>query len=228
METRSSWYSVDDVLRSRSSRCTHCSRCRQDLSGDQLTPRWCSVLVSLTLVDRCRYRDDVACLEIKHWCQLLEREINRLSRVEINAGRRVLNVPPFIYFILFIMNFYCFPTAIWIFTKLFPSHLVIINIYSCTIFNIVLLIAGWFMLCPCKPIGLPMATQTIVHRFNETPTNGSRLTTAGLPWWSPIQVLTEVDVPQLQRTCIMHWAGIGCHRKPIITVYIKCWRAHLT
>jgi len=36
---------------------------------------------------------------------------------------------------------------------------------------------------------------------------------ARLPLRPPIQVLTEVDVAQLQWTC--HWASLGRHRKPV-------------
>jgi len=35
---------------------------------------------------------------------------------------------------------------------------------------------------------------TIGHILKSTPTNGPRFTAHGLPWWSPIKVLTEVDV----------------------------------
>jgi len=31
--------------------------------------------------------------------------------------------------------------------------------------------------------------------FKSTPTNGPVFTAPGLPWWSPVQVLTEVDLP---------------------------------
>jgi len=40
-----------------------------------------------------------------------------------------------------------------------------------------------------------MTIQTVGHRFKSIPTNGPRFTVPGLPWWSPIQVLTEFDVP---------------------------------
>jgi len=42
------------------------------------------------------------------------------------------------------------------------------------------------------------AIWTIGYRLRSTPTNGHRFTALGLPWWSPIQVLT-------------HWAGLGRH-----------------
>jgi len=42
------------------------------------------------------------------------------------------------------------------------------------------------------------ARQTVGHRFKSTPTNGARFIASSLPWWSPIQVLIEVDVPQFQ------------------------------
>jgi len=38
------------------------------------------------------------------------------------------------------------------------------------------------------------AIWTVGHRLRSTPTNGHRFTALGLPWWSPIQVLTGVDV----------------------------------
>jgi hypothetical protein len=38
------------------------------------------------------------------------------------------------------------------------------------------------------------AIWTVGHRFKSTPTNGPRLTALCLPWWSPIQLLTEADV----------------------------------
>jgi len=38
------------------------------------------------------------------------------------------------------------------------------------------------------------AIQTVGFRFKSTMTNRPRVTAPGLPLWSPIQVLTEVDV----------------------------------
>jgi len=38
------------------------------------------------------------------------------------------------------------------------------------------------------------AIETVGRRFMSTPTNGHWVTALGLPWQSPIQVLTEVDV----------------------------------
>jgi len=38
------------------------------------------------------------------------------------------------------------------------------------------------------------AIETVGHRFKATSTNGHRFTALGLPWWSPIQVLADVDV----------------------------------
>jgi len=52
----------------------------------------------------------------------------------------------------------------------------------------------------------------VVHRLKPTSKNGPRLIAPILPWWSSIQVLTEVDVPWLQWTC--HWASLGRHRQP--------------
>jgi len=59
-----------------------------------------------------------------------------------------------------------------------------------------------FILRPCQH-----DNGHIGHIFKSTPTNGPRFTTSGLPWWSPIRVLVEVDVPQL------HCAGLGRQRK---------------
>jgi len=38
------------------------------------------------------------------------------------------------------------------------------------------------------------AIWTVGHRLRSTPTNGHRFTALSLPWWSPIQVLTGLDV----------------------------------
>jgi len=38
------------------------------------------------------------------------------------------------------------------------------------------------------------AIWTVGHRLRSTPTNGHRFTALNLPWWSPIHVLTGVDV----------------------------------
>jgi len=54
------------------------------------------------------------------------------------------------------------------------------------------------------------AIYTVGHRYKYTPTNGPRLTDAYLPWWSPIHVLSEVDVPCLnfseRGTELKHWS----------------------
>ena len=42
------------------------------------------------------------------------------------------------------------------------------------------------------------AIWTVGHRLRSTPTNGHRFTALSLPWRSPIQVLTGLDVAQLQ------------------------------
>ena len=42
---------------------------------------------------------------------------------------------------------------------------------------------------------LPLSSiLTVGHKFRSTPTNGHRFTALSVLWWSPIQVLTEVDV----------------------------------
>jgi len=56
------------------------------------------------------------------------------------------------------------------------------------------------------------AIKTVGHRLRSTPTNGHRFTALGLPWRSPVQVLTEVNIAYLQWTC--HWASLGHHSKP--------------
>jgi len=35
-------------------------------------------------------------------------------------------------------------------------------------------------------------------RFKSTLTNGLGFTLPGVPWWSPIQVIADIDLPQLQ------------------------------
>jgi len=47
----------------------------------------------------------------------------------------------------------------------------------------------WFIVRPCQH------DNGYIDRFKSTPTNGPRFTAPSLPRWSPIQVLTEVDVP---------------------------------
>jgi len=58
-----------------------------------------------------------------------------------------------------------------------------------------------FILRPCQHDN---GYKTIGHRFKSTPMNGPRFRVPGLPWWSPIEVITEVDGTQLQfeRLCI--------------------------
>jgi hypothetical protein len=45
---------------------------------------------------------------------------------------------------------------------------------------------------------LKMSISNGRHSLQSTPTNGRRFTALGLPWRSPIQALTAVDVPYLQ------------------------------
>jgi len=68
----------------------------------------------------------------------------------------------------------------------------------------------WFILRPCQHDDgyIDGHSQIEVHADQWTQV----YTAPGLPRWSPIQVLTEVDVPRLQLTC--HWASLGRHRKP--------------
>jgi len=47
----------------------------------------------------------------------------------------------------------------------------------------------WFILRPCQ------------RDKGSTPTNGPSFTAPGLPWWSPIRVLTEINLPELPWTC---------------------------
>jgi len=49
---------------------------------------------------------------------------------------------------------------------------------------------GLFYVC----VRMLTDVKTIGHRIKSTPTNGPRFTVPSLPWWSPMQVLTEVDV----------------------------------
>jgi len=46
----------------------------------------------------------------------------------------------------------------------------------------------------CVRISTITAISIIRHRFKSTPIHGPRFTEPGLPWWSHIQVLTDVDV----------------------------------
>jgi len=47
---------------------------------------------------------------------------------------------------------------------------------------------------PLTSITLISSIETVGHRLRSTPTNGLRFSALGLHWWSPIQVLTGLDV----------------------------------
>jgi len=46
------------------------------------------------------------------------------------------------------------------------------------------------------------AISPVGHIFKYTPTNGPSITAPSLPRWTPIQVLTEVDIPDKQVTLL--------------------------
>jgi len=52
---------------------------------------------------------------------------------------------------------------------------------------------GPIILRPCQHVN--GYNRRSLYRFKSTPTNEARFTAPSLPWWSLIQVLTEVDVP---------------------------------
>jgi len=59
-----------------------------------------------------------------------------------------------------------------------------------------------------------MAIWTVGHRLRSTLTNGKGFTALSLPWWSPIQVLTGLDVTYLQWPS--HRASIGRHLSNVL------------
>jgi len=69
------------------------------------------------------------------------------------------------------------------------------------------------------------AIWTVGHRLRSTPTNGHRFTALSLPWWSPIQVLTGLDVTQLQWPS--HRVSIGHHRGPLYMIGTQFQRLYL-
>jgi len=82
-----------------------------------------------------------------------------------------------------------------------------LHVHRCYNMRITLIGLVWFILRPCQ--------QTVGHRFKSTSTNELRFTAPGLPWWSPIQVLTEVDV----------WTSV---KVPLIIYYVRCTHASWT
>jgi hypothetical protein len=69
---------------------------------------------------------------------------------------------------------------------------------------------------------------TVGHSFKSTPTNGPRFTALGYPWRSPIQVSTEVDVPELQWTCMRETGRKLYSQIPAGDLFAaRCWNGHM-